>query len=582
MSFRTKSLLALLLAGGAGAAALVSAAPRHDPAQARGAKSSAQCDTAGLSLPPGFCATVFADDLGHARHMAVAADGTVYVNTWSGRYYRGGDAPPAGGFLVALRDADGDGRAETVRRFGPTQAEGSAGGTGIALYSGGLYAEMNDKIVRYPLTAGQLVPTTASVTVLSGMPLTGDHPMHPFAIDRTGGMFVNSGSPSNACQHENRQAGSPGKAPCEELATRAGIWRYDAAKTDQRFTPAGRFASGIRNAGGISFDTAGHMYAVQHGRDQLSQNWPALYRAEQGPVLPSEELMAPAQGDDFGWPACYYDGDQGKLVLAPEYGGDGGKAVGVCAGKKPPVAAFPAHWAPNDVMAYGGGSFPAAYRSGVFIAFHGSWNRAPAPQDGYKVVFQPLADGRPSGRYIVFADGFAGAFKEPGRAAARPAGLAMAPDGALYIADDVHGRIWRVTYRGDANAALVAAKSGAASAPDDQSATEIATSALHAPPGFTTAQVALGARIYAGEVHDGTCTGCHGSDARGSSVGPTLIKSQWLWADGSPASLAHVIASGVAKPKQYGGAMPPRGGAPLTDDDVNALAAYLWALNHRS
>jgi hypothetical protein len=97
---------------------------------------------------------------------------------------------------------------------------------------------------------------------------------------------------------------------------------------------------------------------------------------------------------------------------------------------------------------YLGNTFPKAYQGGAFIAFHGSWNRALGPQGGYNVMFQPLADGKASGAYIVFADGFAGAVKDPGRAAFWPSGLAVAPDGALFISDDVHGRIWRVTYQG--------------------------------------------------------------------------------------------------------------------------------------
>ena len=94
--------------------------------------------------------------------------------------------------------------------------------------------------------------------------------------------------------------------------------------------------------------------------------------------------------------------------------------------------------------------FPPRYQGGAFVAFHGSWNRAPEPQGGYNVVFQPLKDGKAAGPFIVFADGFAGAVKEPGQAAFRPSGLAMGPDGALYISEDTHGRIWRVTYHGDA------------------------------------------------------------------------------------------------------------------------------------
>jgi glucose/arabinose dehydrogenase len=152
------------------------------------------------------------------------------------------------------------------------------------------------------------------------------------------------------------------------------------------------------------------------------------------------------QGGEYGWPYCYYDPTQNRLVLAPEYGGDG-KKVGECAQKKGPVAAFPAHWAPNALVFYTGTMFPASYRGGAFIAFHGSWNRAPEPQDGYNVVFQPMANGQASGPYQIFADGFAGPRKEPGLAAHRPAGLAVGPDGALYITDDQAGTVWRVSYK---------------------------------------------------------------------------------------------------------------------------------------
>jgi glucose/arabinose dehydrogenase len=100
------------------------------------------------------------------------------------------------------------------------------------------------------------------------------------------------------------------------------------------------------------------------------------------------------------------------------------------------------------MLVYQGSQFPASYRNGAFLAFHGSWNRAPGPQGGYNVVFQPLVDGNASGPFVVFADGFAGGDKAPGRAAHRPTGLAVGPDGALFIADDVGGRVWRVTFQG--------------------------------------------------------------------------------------------------------------------------------------
>jgi mono/diheme cytochrome c family protein len=430
--------------------------------------------------------------------------------------------------------------------------------------------------------------------ILSGLPLTGDHPMHPFRIDAQGALYVDLGSATNSCQVQNRMPNSPGIQPCTELETRAGIWRYDANRTGQRFSPAERFATGLRNGEGIAFDSAGRIFATQHGRDQLRENWPHLYTPEQGAKEPAEELVQLERGADYGWPYCYFDLTQHKLVLAPEYGGDGGKTVGLCADKRAPIAAFPGHWAPNDLLLYDGRQFPAAYQGGAFIAFHGSWNRAPFPQGGYNVLFQPLADGKASGPFVIFADGFAGAVKEPGRAAHRPSGLAVGPDGALYISDDQRGRIWRVTYRGPVTAAIAAAPAPSSRA--DNSAPEAAvppegihpdagsqaTTALPTPPGTTPAEVALGKRIYEGEVASAPCAGCHGTDATGSPLGPDLTSGQWIWGDGSLAAIAHTIAVGVPQPKKYGAPMPPMGGAQLSPAELSAVAAYVWALGHRS
>jgi glucose/arabinose dehydrogenase/mono/diheme cytochrome c family protein len=551
----------------------------------------------GIALPPGFCATVFADNIGHARHLAVAPNGVVYANTWSGRYYAY-DKPPVGGFLVALQDTDGDGRAEVSQRFGPAAEAGSSGGTGLALYQGALYAEADDKIVRYALPGNGIVPTGAPEVIVSGLPLSGDHPMHPFAIDARGGLYVGLGSATNACQLENRVPNSPGHRPCQELETRAGIWRYDAHRTGQRFSPAERYATGLRNAVGIAVDATGlGVYATQHGRDQLRENWTRLYSAEQGANEPAEELLRVEQGADYGWPECYYDLSLKRRVLAPEYGGDGGKALGPCPQKRGPVAVFPAHWAPNALLFYGGAQFPAAYRGGAFIAFHGSWNRAPFPQEGYNVVFQPLADGKPTGQYVVFADGFAGAVKGPGAAAHRPAGLATGPDGALYIADDARGRIWRVTYRGGnaaagvqpasvpAGSSVPAAPSAQAAAPPEglnPSAGAEAAGTLPVPPGATAAEVALGARVYRGEAGGASCAGCHGPDGKGTPLGPDLTDALWLWGDGSLPAIARTIAQGVTSPKAYRSPMPPLGGAQLSPAETSAVAAYVWALSHQA
>jgi glucose/arabinose dehydrogenase len=575
---------ALLFAG-------VPSAAQETQGAAAGAARRCPGDNGGITLPQGFCATVFADNVGHARQMAVAPNGVVYVNTWSGRYYRN-DTPPPGGFLLALQDTTGNGRADVLVRFGPGAESGNAGGTGIALYNGALYAETNDRIVRYALPTGSIAPSGPPEVIVSGLPLTGDHPMHPFRIDAQGALFVDLGSATNSCQSANRMPDSPGIQPCTELETRAGTWRYDANRTGQRFSPAERFVTGLRNGEGFAFDAAGRLFATQHGRDQLRENWPQFYTPEQGANLPAEELVLLERGADYGWPYCYFDQYQGKLVLAPEYGGDG-KTVGLCADKRAPIAAFPGHWAPNDLLLYNARQFPEAYRGGAFIAFHGSWNRAPFAQGGYNVVFQPLADGKASGPFVVFADGFAGAIKEPGQAAHRPTGLAVGPDGALYISDDQHGRIWRVTYHGPTTAKVAAAPTpssqadasapGAAVPPEGihPNAGAQAAGALPAPPGATPEQVALGSRIFAGQVASAPCTGCHGTDGKGSPLGPDLTSGHWLWGDGSVAAITHTITVGVLKPKAYGEPMPPMGGADLSPAQLSALAAYVWALGHR-
>jgi glucose/arabinose dehydrogenase/mono/diheme cytochrome c family protein len=560
----------------------------QQPAPAAPPSSACADVTAGITLPHGFCATVFADEIGHVRDLVVAPNGVVYVNTWSGRYY--GNTPPHdGGFLVALRDTTGNGRADVVIRFGPDAKSGNAGGTGITLYNGALYVETNDRIVRYALPPGRIVPTAPPEVIVSGLPLTGDHPMHPFAIDAQGALYVDSGSATNSCQVENRMPNSPGIQPCTELQTRAGIWLYDANRTGQQFSPAERFATGLRNGEGIAFDSAGRIFATQHGRDQLTQNWSKLYTPEQGADEPAEELVQLERGADYGWPYCYFDLSRQRLVLAPEYGGDGGQALGVCAQKRAPIATFPGHWAPNSLAIYSGAEFPNAYRGGAFIAFHGSWNRAPFAQGGYNIVFQPLADGKASGPYLVFADGFAGPVEEPGQALHRPSGLAVGPEGALYISDDQHGRIWRVTYQGPMTAALEAAPArSAGTSTAEQVPPEgihpdagAAKGALRTPPGATSAQVALGSRIYRGEVADAPCAGCHGTNAKGTPLGPDLTTSKWLWGDGGLQSITNIITNGVPHPKSYNEPMPPMGGAQLSHSQVDAVAAYVWAISHR-
>lgn len=567
-------------------------------AQTKDAGQKCATNDSGLKLPAGFCASIYADGIGHARQMTVASNGVLYVNTWSGRYF-GNDTPHAGGFLVALQDTTGSGKANTVQRFGESVATGGAGGTGIALYKGALFAENNDKILKYSLAPGAIVPSGAPVTVVSGLPLGGDHPMHPFVIDADGMIYIDVATATNACQQQNRTPKSPGMDPCTELETRGGIWRYDANKTGQVFSSAGRFATGIRNGEGFAIDQAGHhMFVTQHGRDQLHTNWPELYPAEAEATQPAEELLLLTSGGDYGWPECYYDTTHRKLVLAPEFGGDGGTKVGVCATKKAPIAAFPAHWAPNALARYDQEQFPAHYHGGVFIAFHGSWNRAPYQQGGYNVVFQGLEGDHASGKCEIFANGFAGPVKSPDGAIHRPSGLAVAPDGALFISDDVKGRIYRITYQGGPSDAaapytpcpglaapagkviVAAAKPPEGTQPNAGAADAVAK--LPVPQGATREMLALGDRIYHGQVAAATCTGCHGADATGTPLGPDLTGKKWTWGDGSYGAIAKTITAGVLQPKNYRAPMPPLGGAQLTGDQVSAVAAYIWGLSHRT
>lgn len=572
MSARLRTALTAAL--GLGAVALLAAAASPAKHGATGAASAACAgDNGGLTLPPGFCATVFADNLGHTRQLSVGPDGVLYANTEKGRPIPGQAA--AEGFAIALKDTNADGKADQIARFG----DGVDGGTGVVVYKGFVYVEVDDLIVRYALTPGSIAPKGKAEVVVKGLPTNGNHGMHPFIIDARGQLFVDLGSATNSCQTKDRMNGVAGADPCVELEIRAGTWRYDANKLGQVFSAKERYATGIRNGEGFGIDSGGRIYVTQHGRDQLLQNWPTLYPdAAAATELPAEEMVLLKEGGDYGWPYCYFDRAQNKLVLAPEYGGDGGKKVGLCAGKLPPVAHFPAHWAPNDLKIYNGGGFPAAYRDGAFIAFHGSWNRAPAPQAGFNVVFQPLRGGKASGPWVVFADGFAGPSKDSGKAVYRPTGLAVAPDGALFISDDGRGRIWRVTYRGPATAAVAAAP-----APKYAPAAPAAATAggLPVPPGATSAQVELGGRIFRGAAAGGTCGGCHGPEGRGSALGPDLTAGTWLWGDGSLASIRDVIAKGVAQPKRYQQPMPAMGGSQLSADDLAAVSAYVWAVGHK-
>ena len=400
--------------------------------------------TSGLHLPEGFCATLFAQGVGGVRHIVVAPNGDVFVNTQAGgrRPASGGINGSVGGIL-ALRDINHDGKADQQQRWG------AGGGTGIALDGNMLYATAGNSIIRYHIASGSLTPLGKPDTIITGLPMSGSHHSHNFVLQgRT--LYVNIGSATNSCQRRDRQTESPGSDPCRELDTRAGIWEFDTGRLRQRPSDGRRFATGLRNSVALARNPSdGFLYATVHGRDQLHDNWPKLFTVEKSSENPGEELVRVDRGADYGWPYCYYDVDRRTLVLAPEYGGDGQK-TGQCARKTQALMAFPGHWAPDGMLFYSGTQFPTQYHGGAFVAFHGSWNRAPLPQDGFRVVFAPFRFNRPNGSHTTFADGFNAApltaMAQPG--ARRPVGLAEAPDGSLFVTDDSGGTIWRITYRG--------------------------------------------------------------------------------------------------------------------------------------
>jgi glucose/arabinose dehydrogenase len=362
---------------------------------------------------------VVANDVGAVRHLAVAPSGVLYAVT--------GDAK---GGVTAFRDRDGDGTVDDRASFGPR------GGNDVAVHDGHLYLALKNRIVRWALPAAALAPSGEPETVVQGLPDEGDHGQKTMAFPSGRALLVKIGSASNSCQRVNRTAKSPGQDPCVELERHAGLWQFDAGRLRQTFADGRRWATGMRNAEALAVQPGSNsVWVAIHGRDQLSANWG--FSDQVNANDPAEELVQVSQGDDIGWPYCYYSNEAKRKVLAPEYGGDG-KAAGRCAKAKDPAVAFPGHWAPMSLAFYPGAGFGAPYQGGLFVAFHGSWNRAPLPQAGFRVVFVPFADGKPSGQYQTFAtrgDTF------------RPVGLAVGKDGALFVSADDDHTIWRVVRR---------------------------------------------------------------------------------------------------------------------------------------
>ncbi|CAL1518646.1 PQQ-dependent sugar dehydrogenase [Chitinophaga sp. MM2321] len=395
---------------------------------------AADADNVGLVLPTGFAALKVADSTGNARHIAVNKNGDIFIKL---------EEPRQGKGIVVLTDKDGDGRADGRSSFA------DYGGTGIAIKNDFLYASSNTTVFRYKLDAKQQVTDPLHPdTLVSGLIDRGQHNSKSLTLDNNGNIYVNIGAYSNACQEKDRTKGSPGMQPCPILDSAGGIWQFKADAMHQGYGTGKRYATGLRNVVGLDWNQQTNaLYVMQHGRDNLHDFFPELYDVKQAAELPAETMYKLSEGSDCGWPYIYYDQFQEKKMVMPEYGGDGKKEV--TDKYENPVATFPGHLAPNGLLFYTGDMFPEHYKNGAFIAFHGSWNRAPEPQAGFMVAFVPFQNGVPSGKWEVFAKGFAGRenIAAPGDAAHRPCGLAQGPDGSLYVSDDKMGTIYRITYK---------------------------------------------------------------------------------------------------------------------------------------
>jgi glucose/arabinose dehydrogenase len=366
--------------------------------------------------------------------LPVAPNGNIFVKLENLKSGKG---------IYWLRDPNKDGRDEQKTGFG------NYVGTGMYIKGNYLYASSNTDIYRYKLDDNFKPDTANPEKLVTGLLARHQHESKSIVVDNDGNLYTNIGAYSNACQEQDRTKGSAGRKPCPILDSAGGIWQFKADKTGQTYGDGVHYATGLRNVVGLDWNTqTNSLFVTQHGRDQLGDLYPDLYTAQQSAELPAECMYELHKGSNCGWPYIYYDQIQHKKILAPEYGGDGKKEGGEDA--QDPVVAFPGHLAPNGLLFYTGDMFPEKYKNGAFIAFHGSWNRAPEPQKGFFVVFVPFEDGKPNGDWEIFADGFSGKAKvvSPGDAAHRPCGLAQGPDGSLYVSDDVKGTIYRIMYTG--------------------------------------------------------------------------------------------------------------------------------------
>ncbi|EAR01860.1 PQQ-dependent sugar dehydrogenase [Maribacter sp. HTCC2170] len=522
-------------------------------------------DNGGLILPEGFEAVVVVDSIGSARHLAVNDNGDIYIKM---RY-----AHPEGE-NIGLRDTDNNGKADIIKRFGVYDQKGWYG-TGMRIYNDYLYFSTAGEVYRQKITPDKLVPEAKTELILTDdfkNALYGySHIAKPITFDNDGHIYIPFGSPSDVCQPGDldRKPGALGQYPCPELEWHAGVWQFDANRTNQLQKDGKRYATGIRSIVGMDWnDTDNTLYALQHGRDNMNRNWPDIYSPWQSAMLPAEEFLRVKEGSDAGWPYYYYDQIQGKKVLNPEYGGDGIKE-GNGAENVQPIIGFPGHWAPNDLHFYKGDQFPKHYKNGAFIAFHGSTIRSPFPQSGYFVGFVPFKNGK-AGDWEVFADGFVQVDKivDTDEAGYRPMGIAMGPDGSLYISESEHGKIWRVMYKGDKKSF----------GPEQLAQMEKRKKQPHIRTPNETTDDLTPMRVESGAIlYNKYCGSCHMSSGQGDGIRfPPIAGSKWV--KGDQKNLINVVLNGLQGPievngKPFDGIMPPMDY--LEDKEIAEILTYV-------
>lgn len=375
-----------------------------------------------LQLPEGFTATIVAEGLPGARHIAVNKQGGVYIKLSQLKNGKG---------IIYLKDTNGDGKFDTQIAFGDYP------GTGIYIKDNYLYASSNDDVYRYQLdNNGEVMHPDAPEKIITGLVNHNRDNSKSITVDNNNNIYVNVGSYLNACLVDPNSKQAP--SPCPLLDSAGGIWQFKTNKLNQRLKEGVHYGIGFKNVVGLDWNSkTNSLFIMQHGRDQLHDLYPQYYSEEQAGLLPAETMYEVHKGTDGGWPYVYYDQYQHKKILSPEYGGDGKKIAGEKAAD--PLVAFPAHLAPNGLLFYTGNNFPAKYKNGAFIAFHGN---SPELKKGHLVAFVPFKNGKPSGDWEIFAGNFS-----TDKDTHKPCGLAQAPDGSLYVTDDAGGRIYRIQYK---------------------------------------------------------------------------------------------------------------------------------------